>query len=110
MSRFFPTPDECGHHTVFGSTRIRTYAGDHAQVSFVDIPPGGVVDWHSHPNEQIGVMISGKATFHIGDEVKTLGPGEFFFIPGGVLHKVVGYDDGPSQALDVFYPIRPEYK
>ena len=27
MSRYFPTPAECGHHTVFGSVPIRTYAG-----------------------------------------------------------------------------------
>jgi len=109
MSRYFPTNAECGHLTVFGTTKLRTYAGDHVQLSFVDIPADGVVDWHSHPNEQIGVMITGRAAFHIGDEVKTLGPGEFFFIPGGVRHKVVA-EDSPAQALDVFYPIREEYR
>jgi quercetin dioxygenase-like cupin family protein len=109
MSRFFPTADECGRHTVFGSVQIRTYAGDHLQLSYVDIPPHGVVDWHDHPNEQLGLVITGRATFHIGDEVKTLGPGEFFFIPGGVRHKVVAHDE-PVKALDAFYPIRQEYR
>lgn len=109
MSRFFPTADECGHHAVFGTTRIRTYAGDHLQLSLVDIPPGGVVDWHEHPNEQLGVVISGRATFTIGGEERTLGPGEFFFIPGGVRHRVVAHGE-PVRALDTFYPIRPEYR
>ena len=109
MSRFFPTPAECGHHTIFGGTPIRTFAGDRVQLSFVDVPPGGVIEWHSHPNEQIGMVIAGKLAFTIGDEEKTLGPGEFYFIPGGIRHRVVAVD-GPAQALDVFYPIREEYR
>lgn len=109
MSRYFPTPAECGHHVVFGSTAIRTFAGDHLQLSLVDIPAGGVVDWHSHPNEQMGIMIKGQAIFYVGDEEKTLGPGDFYFIPGGVKHRVVALDE-VAQALDVFYPIRPEYR
>jgi quercetin dioxygenase-like cupin family protein len=109
MSRFFPTSDECGHHKVFGTTQIRTIAGEHLQLSFVNIPADGGVDWHTHPNEQMGLMISGRATFTIGDEEKTLGPGEFFCIPGGVRHRVVPID-GPVQVIDAFYPIRDEYR
>ena len=108
MSRYFPSPDECGHHTIFGSVPIRTYAGNHLQLSLVDIPAAGVVDWHAHENEQMGIMISGRALFHVGDEVKELGPGDMYFIPGGIRHKVIATDK-PAQAFDVFYPIRPEY-
>ena len=109
MSRFFPTPAECGHHVVFGTTHIRTFAGDHLQLSLVDIPPNGVVDWHSHPNEQMGVVMSGRATFYVADEQKDLGPGDLYLIPGGVRHRVVAHAD-PVRALDVFYPIREEYR
>ncbi|MBM3983896.1 MAG: cupin domain-containing protein [Planctomycetes bacterium] len=109
MSRYFPTATECGHHTIFGTTPIRTFACDHIQLSLASIPAGGVIEWHSHSNEQTGMMISGRATFYVGDEERTLGPGDFYFIPGGVRHRVVALD-GPAQALDVFYPIRDEYR
>lgn len=109
MSRFFPTLAECGQHTIFGIVPIRTFAGDHLQLSWVDIPAGGVVDWHAHPNEQMGAVVAGRAVFHIGDEVKELQAGDLYCIPGGVRHKVVALD-GPAQALDVFYPIRDEYR
>ena len=108
MSRYFPSPEECGHHTIFSKVSIRTFAGDHLQLSFVDIPADSAVDWHSHANEQMGMMITGHAKFFIGEEVRVLGPGEFYLIPGGVSHRVEPVD-GPAQALDVFYPIRPEY-
>ena len=109
MSFYFPSPNECGHHTVFGSTQLRTAAGDHLQLSLVNIPADGKVDWHNHTNEQMGLVISGRAVFCIGDEEKTLGPGDFFRIPGGVSHRVIPVD-GPVQAIDAFYPIRDEYR
>jgi quercetin dioxygenase-like cupin family protein len=109
MSRFFPTAAECGHHVIFGTTHVTTYTGEHVQLSFADIPANGVIDWHAHPNEQCGLVIAGRATFQIGEEEKTLGPGEFFFIPGGVRHRVVALDE-LVKALDVFYPIREEYR
>jgi len=109
MSRYFPSADECGRHTIFGSVGIRTFAGERVQLSLVDMPPGGVVDWHCHANEQAGMMISGRAIFQIGEEERTLGPGDFYFIPGNVRHRVSPLG-GPAQALDVFYPIRDEYR
>ncbi|HEY3789881.1 MAG TPA: cupin domain-containing protein [Urbifossiella sp.] len=109
MSRFFPAPEECGRHVIFGSIPIRTYAGDHLHLSLVDMPLGGVVEWHSHDNEQMGMMIRGRAVFQIGDEEKTLGPGDFYLIPGNVRHRVTPID-GDAQALDVFYPIRDDYR
>ena len=109
MSRFFPTPAECGAHTIFGTVLARTYAGEHVQLSLVDIPANGVVDWHSHANEQIGMVTRGVLTFHICDETRVLRDGDFYLIPGGVRHRVEAGAE-PAQALDVFYPIRDEYR
>lgn len=109
MSPYFPTADQCGRHTIFGTVPIRTFAGQHIQLSLVDMPEGGVVDWHQHDNEQMGMMVSGRARFQIGEEERILGPGEFYFIPGGVRHRVAPVE-GQAQALDVFYPIRDEYR
>ena len=109
MNSAFPTPDRFGHHVIFGNVKITTLAGEHVQLSLVDLPADGVVDWHAHANEQAGMVVSGRAVFHVGDEMKELGPGDMYCIPGNALHKVVPVG-GPVQALDVFYPIRDEYR
>jgi len=109
MSQFFPTPDQFGRHTIFGNIPIVTLAGDHIQLSLVDIPPDGVVDWHSHPNEQMGMVVSGRALFQVADEEKVLQSGDLYRIPGGVRHRVTPIE-APVRALDVFYPIRDEYR
>jgi len=55
------------------------------------------------------MVIEGRAIFFIGDEQKTLGPGDFYRIPGNVKHKVVVLDQ-PAKALDIFCPVREEYR
>ncbi|HEV3145486.1 MAG TPA: cupin domain-containing protein [Gemmataceae bacterium] len=109
MSRFFPMAGECGHHIIFGNIPIRTLAGEHLQLAVVDLVPGSVVEWHSHVNEQMGVLVSGQALFEIGDEKKTLEPGDMYYMPSNVRHRVTPVG-GPARAVDVFYPIRDEYR
>ena len=75
----------------------------------MDIPAGGVVREHAHPNEQMGLILDGEVDFTIGGETRRLRAGDLFRIPGGVPHSVVA-GDRPAKALDVFYPIRDEYR
>ena len=109
MSTYFPTAEECGRHTNFPGVTIRTCAAERMMLSLVDLQPGSVVAEHSHPHEQVGMLLQGRATFFIGDEQRTLGPGDFYRIPGNVRHRVVVHEE-PSKALDIFYPIRDEYR
>jgi quercetin dioxygenase-like cupin family protein len=109
MSVFFPEAAEGSRHTIFPGVTIRTCAGERMMMSLVDLEPRSVVEEHSHPHEQVGMVLRGQATFHIGGEEKTLGPGDMYRIPGGVPHWVVALDE-PVQALDIFYPVREEYR
>jgi quercetin dioxygenase-like cupin family protein len=78
-------------------------------LSVVDLLPGAVVEEHAHPHEQVGMVLEGKAIFYIGPEQKTLQAGDLYRIPGNVRHKVVVME-GPVRALDIFYPVREEYR
>jgi len=109
VSLFFPTETECGRHTIFPGVQVRTAAADRTMLSVAEMEPHAVVEEHSHPHEQVGMVVSGRAIFIIGDEQKTLGPGDLFRIPGGVKHKVIALDE-PVRALDVFCPVREEYR
>jgi quercetin dioxygenase-like cupin family protein len=108
VSRHFPTPEERGQHVIFPGVTIQTVGAEKMLMSLVELQPRSVVEEHSHPHEQIGMMLEGRAVFTIGDETKTLGPGDFYRIPGGVRHKVVTLDE-PARALDIFSPCRDEY-
>jgi quercetin dioxygenase-like cupin family protein len=55
------------------------------------------------------MLLEGELTFTIGDQTRTLHPGEMWRIPGGVVHSAVAGDQ-PVKALDVFHPIREDYR
>ena len=109
MNSFFPTPDEFGRHTIFGNIPIVTLAGEHLQLSLVDLPGDGVVEWHAHANEQMGYIVSGRVRFQIADQDTVLHAGDMYRIPGGVRHRVTTLGT-PARVLDVFYPVRDEYR
>ena len=55
------------------------------------------------------MMIEGRATFTIGGEEQTLSTGDMYRIPGGVKHRVVALQE-PVKVLDIFCPIRDDYR
>jgi quercetin dioxygenase-like cupin family protein len=95
-------------HVIFPGVEIRTTAGPNVMLSVVTFEPDSVVPDHSHPHEQMGMMISGRLEFTIGGVTRVLGPGEIWRIPGGVTHRVRALGE-PAVALDVFHPVREDY-
>jgi quercetin dioxygenase-like cupin family protein len=109
MSYYFPSSEELGRHTIFPGVEIRTAAADKMLVAVVDLASHSVVAEHAHPHEQVGMILEGQVIFFIGDEQKTLGPGDMYRIPGDVRHKVIVLDQ-PAKAIDIFCPLREEYR
>lgn len=108
MSSYFIEPDDCSRHHIFPGVDIETKAGANIMLSLVTFEPEAVVDAHSHPHEQAGMVLEGRAHFFVGEEDRILGPGDMYIIPGGVTHRVVALD-GTVKALDVFTPVREDY-
>lgn len=108
MSTYFVDKSGCSRHTIFPGVDIYTTAGKHMLMSLVEFQPGAIVEAHSHPHEQMGMVLEGRARFIVGDVEKVLGPGDMYVIPGGVVHKVIALDC-LVKALDFFHPVREEY-
>lgn len=87
----------------------KTFWGENMLAAVVDLDPNVHLPRHSHPHEQLGIVIEGEIEFIIADEKKVLGPGEVYVIPGDVEHEARTFDD-PVKVLDVFSPVREEYK
>ena len=77
-------------------------------LSLVEFEPRSVVQPHSHPHEQMGLLLEGELTFVIGDERQVVRPGQMWRIPGGIVHSAIA-GDTRVKALDVFHPIRDDY-
>lgn len=106
---YFVFRDQTARHTIFPGVQISTAAGEQMMLSLVEFAPRAVVEPHSHPHEQMGMLLEGELAFTIGGQTQTLKPGDMWRIPGGVVHSAVA-GEKPVKALDVFHPIREDYR
>ena len=108
MTKYVVDKTDCARHEIFPGVEIFTTHGEHLMLSLVEFKPGAVVLEHSHPHEQLGLMLEGEMEFIIGGVSHRVRPGQMWRIPGGVRHKAIAGSQ-PVRALDVFYPIREDY-
>jgi quercetin dioxygenase-like cupin family protein len=87
----------------------RAIEGRHMTFAVVELEPNTPVKLHEHPNEQMGIILTGSLRFTIGAEERDLRPGDTYVIPGGLAHKAVSGPDG-AVVIDVFSPVREDWK
>lgn len=106
---FFPDLNNRTMKTLLPGIQARTFWAEKMLLAIVDLDAKAIIPSHSHPHEQCGVVLNGQLQFTIAGEVGNLGPGAPYVIPGGVEHSVIVGDE-PAQVMDVFSPVREEYK
>ncbi|MBK8688318.1 MAG: cupin domain-containing protein [Betaproteobacteria bacterium] len=98
--------DEPGPTLPAGMTRRGIVLGDlmlglHGAVAGLKALP------HSHPNDQVCIMIKGRMLVEIDGETRIMGPGEFAYVPRNVEHRIQTMDED-AVVLDVFSPARED--
>jgi len=99
--KYFPLFGEINGGIVLSSDRM--------MFLLVEVPPKGVVPEHSHPHEQMGLCLKGRAEFRGEKERTVVEEGMFYWMKPGEKHSVVSLSDKPSMFLDVFSPPREDY-
>ncbi len=83
--------------------------GEGAMLNLVELEPDSVVARHSHPHEQLGLILRGSMTLVVGDSDHLLREMDAYSLPGGVEHQGIAGPDG-ALVLDVFQPVREDYR
>ena len=96
-----------------GLARRALACGERMLLVEVEVAKGAAVPPHSHPHEQVGYVARGRLEFTLGDaanpiERRVLSAGDGYTVPGGLVHSVLALED--SVAVDVFSPVREEYR
>ncbi|MCL5965616.1 MAG: cupin domain-containing protein [Deltaproteobacteria bacterium] len=101
-------PGEIAPRTLCPGVTAKIASGEKLMFSLVTLEPGAVVPEHSHPHEQMGMLVSGTMEFTIAGERRLLAGNEIYLVPGGVPHAAKAGPRG-AVALDAFSPPREEY-
>jgi quercetin dioxygenase-like cupin family protein len=87
----------------------RPIFGENAMLNLIEFEPGATVPLHSHPHEQLGIVLRGMQALVVDGEAHELGPMEGYCLPGGVEHSAYCGPEG-ALVLDVFAPVRDDYR
>jgi quercetin dioxygenase-like cupin family protein len=90
------------------SVRARRIEGEQVTFAVVELAPNAVVPEHRHPQEQVGMVITGAVRFRIDDEIRDLGPGGTWRILSNHPHEVSVGPEG-AVVIDTFSPIRSDW-
>ena len=83
------------------------FHADRITMSRLELRQGASVPMHSHPNEQISMIIAGALQFEVGRTQVVVRAGEMLQIPGDVPHSVLAIED--AVAIDIFSPVREDW-
>jgi quercetin dioxygenase-like cupin family protein len=89
----------------------RVFRGSGFCVSFAELHPDMKPSPHSHPWEQIFMLLKGRVKLHVGAQVFDMRDGSFVRIPPNVVHysEPPRPEDGMALNLDIFSPLRPDF-
>lgn len=87
---------------------MRSLTGGALMLNRVELDPDVEVPRHNHLHEQAGLVLEGALDLTIGDETRTLRPGDAYTCPPDLPHRAVAGPEG-CVVLDVFSPPREDY-
>jgi quercetin dioxygenase-like cupin family protein len=88
--------------------KVRFVHSDNMTFAHWTIAAGSALPEHSHPHEQVVNIIEGRFELTVAGKPKIIEPGMVVVIPGSVPHSGKSISD--CKIIDVFYPIREDYK
>ena len=81
---------------------------DEAMICEFFLEQGAEIAAHSHTNDQVGYVISGRMEMTIGDQTHVCTAGDSYAVPGGIVHSVRVLED--TLTIDIFSPPRNDYR
>lgn len=88
-------------------SKSRLVLGKNMLVSFIENPPGCVFPPHSHPSEQVLIILEGEEEHICGDEKFLMKAGDVCIHPPNVEHG--GTTKTGFKGIDIFSPPREDH-
>jgi quercetin dioxygenase-like cupin family protein len=88
--------------TVVGKGDV-SVSGREAVVARVEVAPGAMVGWHTHPGDEISYIMEGEVQLLVaGQEPRTVKAGESFVIPAGIVHAAHNHGTAATRLIGVY--------
>jgi quercetin dioxygenase-like cupin family protein len=87
---------------------VQPIIGESLLTCWITMDPGAVVAEHSHPNEQLGVVVEGSVALTADGATREAVTGDAYVVPSGLPHRAVAGANG-ALLVETFVPVREDY-
>ena len=87
---------------------VRFVHTDHLTMAYWEIKSGAPMPVHAHPHEQVTTITEGAFSLILDGEEQVLTAGQIAVIPPETKHG--GHAESDCRIVDVFYPVREDYR
>jgi len=92
----------------FPGCKVRFVHSENMTFAYWTFTAGATLPSHSHVHEQVGSIIQGEMDLTVDGETKRLAAGSVVVIPSNAKHSVKTITE--CYVVDVFYPVREDYR
>lgn len=78
-------------------------------LTYFELAPGTRISRHSHPHEQMGILIKGKLVWRMAERETLLEAPALYRVPSGEPHEVEVVGEEPVIVMDAFSPVREDF-
>jgi quercetin dioxygenase-like cupin family protein len=100
--------DSIPFETIGEGLERQMVVGQNIMICRLRIAPHVVTPAHSHPHEQVTLVMKGKARFVLGDGEKVVSAGDVLQFPSNFWHGATMLDEEVI-LIDIFSPIREDF-
>ena len=100
--------DEIEEKELVSGFKVRFVHSENLTLSYWRIEADAELPEHSHPHEQVTNVLEGEFELTVDNQSKVIGPGSVVIIPPYAVHS--GKSVTRCRVIDVFYPIRENYR
>jgi len=106
---FFEFPEDFKRVEPAPGFLVQAVSGQSLMLCDVTLEASSESPLHSHPYEEMGLIIEGEFEMTMGDETKLLKKGDVFLAPPTVLHGGITREQG-TRMISAFSPPREDYQ
>ncbi len=100
--------DDIEEKSLFPNTKARFIHTESMTFAYWELEEGAEIPEHAHSHEQVPNVLEGEMELRVDGETQNCVPGQVAVFPSNSVHW--GRAVKKSRVLDVFYPVREDFK
>ncbi|MGL5437208.1 MAG: cupin domain-containing protein [Lachnospiraceae bacterium] len=100
--------NQCEWQVLRNKISCKIFHGDDMTIQYAEVHPGATLKCHSHPYEQIIMILQGECDFFVDGIAYPMVSGSIMQVPPMLEHGILAKGDVPVINVDIFHPKRED--